>query len=229
MKKSGLLLLLLMPFWAIASSSKSILSETHLPMNSKNNQQGLIFHNQAFMTSADIDSATLSNVSIQNTSTAPIAVTGIYVSNLSSTPTDCTANTLYDSSSDPYGALWAQKVTIAQNDTSYIGANYLYNMMMIALYIAKIKGHTEELYTPGDYGEDHQNHWCIYLGVTDQTVGSGSLTSSIGSLESANILAQWISPADPLISFTNITCHDSTRTCSTTDSIPPQPFPHQIP
>jgi hypothetical protein len=228
MKKLELLLLLLMPFGAEASLPKSMPSETHSLMNPKSNQQELIFHNQAFMTSADIASATLSNVSIKNTSGAPITVTGIYIYTLSSNPTDCTSSTLLESEGSPYGTLWAPKVTIAQNATSYIGANYLYNMMMFFLYEAKVEGQTGgNSYTPGN-AEGGNNQWCLWLGVTNQAVGSGSLTSSTGGLDTSNILVQW-TVADPPTSFTNITCDDSTRTCISNPPVPisAQTFPHQ--
>lgn len=228
MIKLGLLSLLLMPLWAAAFSSKSIPSEINSPISASNNQQGLNSKTPEFMTMRDMVSATLSNVSIQNTGSSDITVTGIYIANLTSDSTDCTGNVLLESFENPYGTLWSPKVTVAQNQIKSIGANYLYNMMMLFLYGAYVEPVTGgNLYTPGNAGGNNQ--WCLWLGITNQEVGTGTLMSSTGNLEAANILVQFISgpPADPPISFTRVTCDDATRLCSTNDNIAPQPFPHQ--
>lgn len=204
-------------------------------MNANNNQQGLTSKTPEFMTMTDMASATPSNVSILYTGNNPsITVTGIYIFNLTSNPIDCTTSTLYDSEGNPYGALWSPIVTVAQNQTKSIGANYLYNMMMLFLYGAYVEGRTTQIYTPGN-AEDSKNQWCLWLGITNQVVGTEELTCSTCALNPSNILVQYIPavpphiPADPPISFTHITCDDSTRLCSTTEIIQPQPFPHQRP
>ena len=217
MIKLGGLPLLLMPLWAMAFS----------PMSANNNQQGLTAKTPEFMTMADMTFATPSNITIQNIGSSAITVTGIYIFNLTSNPTDCTTDTLLDSEGNPYGALWSPKVTVAANQTKSIGANYLYNMMMLFLYEAYAEGYTGlDIYTPGNANGNSQ--WCLWFGITNQTVGTDSLTSSNGNLELSNTLVQFII-GDPPISFTNVTCNDSTRLCSTTDTIQPQPFPHQRP
>ncbi len=228
MIKLGVLPLLFMPLLAAAFSPKGETSEINSPMKANNNQQWLSSKTPEFMTMRDLASATPANVSIQNTGTGgAITVTGIYIFNLTSNPSDCTTSTLFDSEGNPYGALWSPQVTVAQGQTKSIGANYLYNMMMLFLYGAYVEGHAAQLYTPGN-AEDGNNKWCLWLGITNQTVGSDNLTSSTGSLNLTNTLVQFIL-GDPPISFTKVTCNDSTRLCSTTDTIAPQPFPHQRP
>jgi len=180
------------------------------------------------MTAIDKAVDASSGLRIQYTGADPsVTVTGVYIFNLTSNPSDCTTSTLLDSEGNPYGILWAPKTTIAQNGISTIGANYFYNMMMRFLYGAFVEGQTGgERYTPGD--ADGNDSWCVWLGVTNQTVGTSSLTSSNGNLESSNILVQYVL-GDAPVSFTNVVCNDSTRLCSTADSIQPQPFPHQRP
>lgn len=214
---------LLMPLWAVAFSPQSILP----PMNAKDNQQGLFSKTPEFMTSIDIAAAVPSNISIQYTGSAPITVTGIYIFTLTSNPNDCTTGTVLDSPQDPYGALWSPQVILTQNQIKYIGANYLYNMMMGFLYGAYVAGAQSQIYTPGN-AEDGNNEWCLWLGITNQTVGTNSLTCSTCNLNLSNVLVQFIT-GDPPISFTHVTCDDTTRLCSTSDTIQPQPFPHQGP
>ena len=225
MIKLGMIPLLLMPFSALAFSPQGIINS---PVSPKDNQQGLFSKTSEFMTTSDMVSATSSGVSIKNTGGSSITVTGIYIYNLTSNPSDCTTSALFESEGNPYGALWSPKVTMTQNQTKSIGANYLYNMMMFFLYGAYVAGQAAQIYTPGN-AEDGNSHWCLWLGITNQTVGTNSLTCSNCALESSNILAQYISPADPLISFTNVVCDDATRLCSTSDTVQPQPFPHQRP
>jgi hypothetical protein len=228
MIKLGVLPLLFMPLWAAAFSPKSIPSEINSPMSANNHQQWLTSKTPEFMTMRDLASATPANVSIQNTgSGGAITVTGIYIFNLTSNPSDCTTSALFESEGAPYGALWSPKVTVAQNQTKSIGANYLYNMMTLFLYGVYVEGQAAQIYTPGN-AEDGNNQWCLWLGITNQTVGSDALRCSNCSLNLSNTLVQFIF-GDPPISFTNVTCNDSTRLCSTTDTIQPQPFPHQRP
>ncbi len=195
--------------------------EATLHNDSESKQAWLSSKGSEFMTLEDRLSSTLSNIRIQNIGSA-VTVTAIYIYTLSSNPTDCTSSTLLESEANPCGALWAPKVTMANNEIKYIGANYLYNMMALFLYQAKVQGATSSNLTPG------ANPWCLWLGITNQQVGTGNLTSSTGTLETANQLVQFILPADAPISFTNITCDDSTRLC-TSDATGPQPFPHQQP
>ncbi|NCT56251.1 MAG: hypothetical protein GW760_00855 [Legionella sp.] len=180
--------------------------------------------NTEFMTSRDILSATLSQISIQNIG-AEDTVTGIYLFVLGEGAGNACLTPLIESEGAPFGALWSPKVTMATNETRNIGANYLYNMIMMFLYQAHIDGHGA-LGTPGSFNGG--NTYCVWLGVTNQTVGTGTLTSTNGALENANQLVQYIE-GDLPISFTNIICNDSTRQCTTTDIIQPQPFPHQRP
>lgn len=217
--------LLLMPLWAAAFSPQNILNSS---MNAKNNQQALFSKTPEFMTIRDMTAAETSNVRIQYTGNDPSAtVTGVYIFNLTSAPNDCTISALFESEGNPYGALWAPKVTMTQNETKSIGANYLYNMMMLFLYGAYVEGQTgTDIYTPGN--ANGNNEWCLWLGVTNQTVGTDSLTCSTCSLNLSNILVQFIF-GDPPVSFTNVRCDDTMRVCSTTDTIQPQPFPHQRP
>ncbi|MDP1574848.1 MAG: hypothetical protein Q8L78_07965 [Coxiellaceae bacterium] len=225
MIKLGVLPLLLMPLLAVAFSPQSILNP---PVSAKDNQQGLYSKTPEFMTASDMASATLSNVSIKYTGDQPShTVTGIYIYTLTSNPNDCTSSTLFESEGNPYGALWSPKVTMTQNQTKSIGANYLYNMIMLFLYGAYVEGQAAAIYTPGN-AEDGNSEWCLWLGITDQLVGTDNLTSSTGSLNPGNILVQFIL-GDPPKSFTHITCDDATRLCSTTDTIQPQLFPHQRP
>lgn len=220
MIKLGLLSLLLIPLWAMALPPNTILFKTNVVMSSNNKQPWPASQNQEFMTSADIASGTLSNLRIKNTGGSSRTITGIYIFTLTSNPSDCTTSTLYDSQTDPYGALWAPKVTITQNQTISIGANYLYNMMMLSLYEAYIAGYTGGHYTPGN-AEEGNHEWCLWLGITDE------LTTPGDPLPLGSQLVQYIDPDNTPINFTNVTCNDSTRTCSTADTIQPQPFPHQ--
>lgn len=218
-------LLLLMPIWAWALPAQNVPPETPSFVSANSNPQGAASQHPEFMTSTDIALGASSGVSIKNISSSSITVTGLYIFTLTSNPADCTTATLYDSPGDPFGALWSPQVTMTQDQIEYVGANYLYNMMMLALYDAKVAGYTGgHLYTPGN-AEDNNNTWCLWLGVTDQAVGTDGLTSSTGSLEPTNTLVQFIT-GDPPVSFTNVTCNDATRTCSTTNAISPQPFPH---
>jgi hypothetical protein len=195
-------------------------------MSANNIQQGLNSQTAEFMTMRDMTFSTPSNLSIMNID-ASITVTGIYIFKLASSPTNCDGSVLLDSEGDPFGALWSPKVTVAHNQIKSIGANYLYNMMMLFLYGAYAQGQTGgDIYTPGNADGNHE--WCLWLGITNQTVGTDTLTCSTCALTLSNILVQFIT-GDPPISFTNVTCNDTTRVCSTTDTIQPQPFPHQRP
>ena len=225
MLKLGLLSLLLMPLWAVALPSQNALSQPYAFMGFKNHQPWLTSKNSAFMTAADVDSATLSNLSIKNTGADPITVTGIYLFVLGLGNEDACATPLIESEGAPFGALWSPQVAIAPGETAHIGANYLYNMVMFFLYEAVLDGHGS-LGTPGSY--EGGDTYCLWLGVTDQTVGTGTLTNTNGAIENGNQLVQVIltPPSNP-VNFTNVTCNDTTRTCSTNDTIEPQPFPHQ--
>ena len=216
--------MLLMPLWAAAFSPKSIPSKINSPMSANNNQQGLNSQTAEFMTMRDMTFSTPSNVSIQNIDVGSITVTGIYISNLTSNPTDCTTGTLLDSVGNPYGAMWSPQVTVAPLQTKSIGANYLYNMIMLFLYGAYVEGHAAQIYTPG-HAEDGNKNWCLYLGITNEALPDG-LACSTCALNPFNILVYSI-PGDLATSFTNITCDDARRVCSTNNTIPPQPFPHQ--
>lgn len=225
MTRTWIVLLLPTILWPVAFSSQSMASEVDSPISSSRNQQWPNPNNSEFMSLTDLTAATPSNLSIQYTGSDPITVTGIYIFTLTTNPNDCTVNTLLDSPGNPYGSLWAPQVAMTQNQIKYIGANYLYNMMMLFLYGAKIEGATGGAsYTPGN--ADGNNQWCLWLGITNQSIGTNNLTCSTCGLETTNILVQYIM-GDPPVSFTNITCNDSTRLCSTTDNIAPQPFPHQ--
>lgn len=179
--------------------------------------------NTEFMTPRDILSATLSQISIKNIGDEA-TVTGIYLFVLGEGGNAC-LTPLLESEGAPLGALWSPKVTMATNETRNIGANYLYNMIMVFLYQAHLDGHGP-LGTPGSFNGG--NTYSVWLGVTNQTVGTDFLTSTSGALNNANQLVQYID-GDLPICFTNITCNDSTRLCSTVDTIEPQPFPHQRP
>lgn len=223
MTKLGMLFLLFMTLSAVAFPLTGIEPKTPVHNDSNANQAWLNSKNAEFMTSADRVSNTVSNVRIQNIGPTD-TITTIYIYTLSSSPDDCTVNTVFESVAEPYGALWAPQVTLEHNEIKQVGANYLYNMISFFLYGANISQGTGDL-TPG------VNPWCFWLGITNQAVGTGSLTSSTGSIDTANQLVQFIpgTPPDPPVSFTNITCNDSTRLCSTSDTIAPQPFPHQQP
>lgn len=225
MIKLGVLPLLLMPLWAMAFSPKSIPSEINPPMSANNNQQWLTSKTPEFMTMRDMTFSTPSNVSIQNIDAGSITVTGIYIFMLSGSANDCSA-AFYESEGNPWGALWSPQVPVAPNQIKSIGANYLYNMMMVSLYDKHVDTPSTPIYTPGN-AEGGISQWCLWLGITNQAVTDG-ITCSTCALNPSNILVQAIT-GNPPISFTNITCDDTTRLCSTTDTIQPQPFPHQRP
>lgn len=222
MIKSLLFILLIIPSVTLAFHP----TKDHNHANDNNNQTWFNSKNAEFMTTADMLSATLSNISIKNIG-GQDTVTGIYLFVLGLGAGNACATPLIESEGAPLGALWSPKVTMANNETRYIGANYLYNMVMLFLYQAYIDGFpARPLGTPGSY--EGGNTYCLWIGVTNQTVGTDFLTSTSGALNNANQLVQYIG-GDPPVNFTNVTCNDQTRLCSTTDIIQPQPFPHQRP
>lgn len=175
-----------------------------MAMNAKTvEKMDLAHYDSTFMTTSDRLSGSLSLLSVKNNSnTVSYQITSLYVSSLGSDPNDCTAGAIIDSFGNPFGALWTPQVSIAPQEVKSIGANYLYNMLMRYLYNASAEG-VIALTTPGS------SQWCMYLGVTNQTMGTDNLICTQCNLNPENILV----PFENVVENRNITCDDATRTC----------------
>ena len=145
---------------------------------------------------------TPSNITLSTTSSH--TVTGLYLQALYA-GSSCSGTAVFNQpTSSTFGAMWTGGVSMS-NQSLRIGANYLYEMLYIAVfegYVNQIDGSINSV-TPGNnsYNPSAPAAWCIKLGVAGGTpvIPNASVTSVL--------LTRGSSLSIP------ITCNDSTTTC----------------
>ena len=156
-----------------------------------------------FMTAVDLVNDSLSKITLQNNGVATTTLTSIFIQELSSGD-NCTVSTLFTAANEGFGILWTNVAVAGGSGTTQIGANYLYNILNLALTYAYVSSITGDHTTPGNNDPTDGAQWCIQLGILNTA------------------------PADPIISlivegnianYIPIHCYDPTSTesgyCST--------------
>jgi len=144
-----------------------------------------------------------SNVSISTSLSH--TVTGLYLQALYA-GSSCTGTPVFSNpTNNTYGAMWSGPIAM-NNKTLQIGANYLYEMVNIALYEGyhDTDGSINTPTTPGDnsYASvGNTDKWCIKLGIAAETPVTpvSAVTKALLAFASSNSIS--------------ITCIDSTTTC----------------
>lgn len=154
------------------------------------------------MISCVVKADTTSNISI---ATAGVhTVTGIYLQALYAGSTCSGGGVVFTSpASSTFGAMWTGGLVL-NNQTIAIGANYLYEMLTIAIYEGyEDAGGINSPTTPGANSYNSgSNAWCIRLGIAGGTpvVPNASVTTSLLAFGDSNSIS--------------ITCNDTTKSCS---------------
>jgi len=175
--------------------------------------------NLGFMTARDMLRSTPSGITIKNVSNAPLSLTGIYIQTLYSNNDG--GGPLSANYGSPVGALWSNISlgTSSPGNTTIIGANFLYNMIMNYVYqtVTSNVQPPDTIITPGtaDFtlpggGSVPGNPWTLFLGV----VNNGVVTSTT-SVSSANDLV-YIAQLPDTTSYAQqicVSCDDTQQTC----------------
>lgn len=179
----------------------------------------------AFMTTRDIlrhDAG--SNINLHNNRSAAATVYGLYVRQYSYvTPgsTCASATTIY--TGNITGGSFVAPVTISANKSVSLGGNFLYNMILGAIYYENIiiPSSPPGCALPGcTWGTDSTKYnWCIYLGALAPVANSSTYTSTIppatenasGSGYNYNVISSYVNLGP-------ISCSDQTLSCTAATS-----------
>ena len=167
------------------------------------------------MTPRDMFFSTPSGITIKNVSTTnPITLSGVYIQTLYSTNGPIVAN--YGSA---FGALWSNVTlgTSAPTNTTTIGANFLYNMIMNYGYqsgFAFSPPVLSNVVTPGTTTSG-TGPWLLFLGVTKgaPVTPTSNISGTLGTGNDLVYIAQITTSYSQQLC---VTCSDATQTCTYT-------------
>jgi hypothetical protein len=203
MKKIGIALLLML----LASTAGA---NTELPLT-----------NHKLMTARDVYASSLSNITLQNKSEAPVNVYALYVPKLSYTDTDCNLATVLYTSTNTGGA-FLMPVTIMPNQKIPIGQNFLYNMLYTAIYYNNQTSSASPCTLPGcTWGATDTTvfKWCVYIGALSPADNNTATTSSAPPYGEAVTGAGYNYDLVTQYSYIGpITCNDQNLTCSVSNA-----------
>lgn len=139
-----------------------------------------------FMTAVDLVNDSTSGITLHNNGVSSSTLTGIFIQT-ASLNIDCTQNTLFDAPNNGYGVLWTNVTVAAGIPNAVIGANYLYNVLNLALTYAAFPSNIgSEPRTPGN-NVIAGTQWCVQLGLTNAaTQAPGTINSLIDTTSTAN-------------------------------------------
>ncbi len=161
--------------------------------------------NLEFATGRDIlVQDTSSSITLNHNTGGSIDVTGIYIQALCyNSGCSTTTNGYANKHGLAFGAMY-NNVTFANNASTTIGSNFLYNMVHHALYQANHTSSTlGSTYTPGQKGTgDSNNAWYIKLGVITSTPAAHTNAIATEALTYASSTS------------ISTTCNDTTFRCT---------------
>ena len=167
---------------------------------------------KAFMSNLDRLKDSISNITIENTSSQTFTITGIFIQQLFQA--DCTTS-YYNKNGQLYGIIWSDEINFTQYATTPLGAGYLYSMMMNYLYEAATTPSSGlALTTPGNGA----GTWCIQLGILQgwpaQYITSSVTTYTTTPSSTLSNVVRWSNNTNP--APIAIICNDGTQQCTAT-------------
>lgn len=173
-----------------------------------------------FQSPKDIIEGTNSNINLRNNSSVDATVYGLYIRQYAYvTPgNSCNAATLIYTG-NVTGGSFVTPVTINAGKSAALGSNFLYNMIMQAIYYENIiiPSSPPGCALPGcTWGTDSTHYnWCIHLGALAPVANSSSYTASIPpSTDTASGAGYQYNLISSYADIGPISCNDQTLTCS---------------
>ena len=179
----------------------------------------------SFMSTRDIlHNLSSANIFLQNNRNTNLTVYGLYVSQYAyvSPGQSCDSATIIFTGNTTAGSV-ATPVQINAGKSVPVGSNYLYNMILSAIYYENIiiPSAPPGCALPGcTWGSDTLKYnWCIYLGALAPVANSASYTSNISpAAEPASGGGYNYDLISSYVYLGPISCNDQTLTCTVASS-----------
>lgn len=160
--------------------------------------------NVGFVTHRDLLFATNAGITIVNVSNGSLNLTGIYIQALFSSD-----GALGNNFGSAFGMLWSNVTlgTSSPTNTTRVGANFLYNMIMNYNYQVVTSNQSGTNETPGSTSSG--TPWTVFLGVV-----KGPAVTTTSDIEASDNLV-YISGVTSYSQQICVSCSDITQTCTT--------------
>lgn len=173
-----------------------------------------------FITPRDMLSANyFSNISLKNNGGTAATVYGLYVRQFSYVAqggTCAQATQIYPASQNAAVGAMVTPIEVGAGKSTAVGSNYLYNMILQAIYYSLVNVFTPQCQLPGcTWGNDSiKYNWCIYLGALAPITTSGETSNVPPSAFNASSGSYNYNLVTNFTNIGPISCNDQTLTCT---------------